>query len=344
MGCSHRAGLLHFRFKSDKKHVFVMEAPTVQRILDSAAGAADSHNFALAESLLREAARIQESSLGPQHPDLASTFNNLAIVCEREDKLADAGEFYQRAFAIASASLGSEHPLVLTSRENLNEFNRVHGAVAAPAIVSSESTAEAFVNESALGAPAPTGRRLALTIGVVAGIVLLGTLAMLSVTRSAPKPAVVEEPKAVAETSPTRIARENVAAAVPPPRNTPPAAVVSPSVVPTSAAEAPRLIEASLCQSLSTTGAQWQCTAASDAASAGSLYFYTRIATAKSIRVHHRWYRNGRLRQDVDLTIQANASAGYRTYSRQRLDSGDWRVELVTADGAILHQARVAIR
>jgi hypothetical protein len=60
--------------------------------------------------------------------------------------------------------------------------------------------------------------------------------------------------------------------------------------------------------------------------------------------VHHRWYRNGRLRQDVDLAIQANPSAGYRTYSRQRLDSGDWRVEAVTAEGVVLHEARVAIR
>src|SRR5262245_50118435 len=89
-----------------------MEAPTVQDILDSAASAASSENFALAESLLREAARLQESTLGSEHPDLASTFNNLAIICEKENKLADAGEFYHRAFAIASASLGSEHPLV----------------------------------------------------------------------------------------------------------------------------------------------------------------------------------------------------------------------------------------
>jgi len=319
-----------------------MEAPTVEQILDSAERAALSENFALAESLLREAARVQESSLGSQHPDLASTFNNLAIVCEKENKLADAGEFYRRAFAIASASLGPEHPLVLTSRDNLDEFNRVHGTVAAPAILSVDSTAEPFVNESTLAAPAPPRRRLALVIGIVAGIALLGALAMLSGTRSAPK--AIEEPKAAAETSPTPTVRESVPVAVPAPSNTPPTPVVSEPVVPASTAGAPRLVEASLCKSLSTSGAEWQCAAVSDAAASGSLYFYTRIASATSISVHHRWYRNGRVRQDVDLAIQANPSAGYRTYSRQRLDAGEWRVEAVTAEGVVLHEARIAIR
>jgi hypothetical protein len=132
--------------------------------------------------------------------------------------------------------------------------------------------------------------------------------------------------------------------AAPPPNETPTRTVASPPPVPRSTDTAPRVVEASLCESLSTTGGQWQCTAASDSVAAGSLYFYTRIAAATSIRVHHRWYRGDRLRQDVNLTIQANPSAGYRTYSRQRLDAGEWRVEAVTAEGVLLHEARVVIR
>jgi len=354
---------LHFHPESDKKHVFVMEAPTVQEILDSAARAASSENFALAESLLREAARLQESSLGSQHPDLASTFNNLAIVCEKTNNLTTAGEFYHRAFAIASASLDSEHPLVLTSRDNLSEFNRVHGLAATPATVSSDSAAEPVLNESTLAAPAAPRRHLAVVIGVVAGIVLLGALAMLNRTRTVSK--AIQEPKAVAETSPTPPAQENVPVAVPPPSDMPTRTVVSRPVVPASTSlkvrlkpdptdprvvrlkpdpTGPQVIEASLCQNLSTAGGRWECTAVSDPAAAGSVYFYTRIATATSTRVHHRWYRDGRLRQDVNLAIQANPAAGYRTYSRQRLDGGDWRVEAVTAEGVVLHEARVAIR
>jgi DUF2914 family protein/tetratricopeptide repeat protein len=357
-----------------------MDASTVQQILDSAARAASSDDYASAESLLREAAHLQESSLGSEHPDLASTFNNLAIVCEKEHKLTDAGEFYRRAFAIASASLDSDHPLVRTSRENLDEFHRVHGtvdeavtgrlkpaptspspmdaaeafpnephAILAPTTVrtampSPDSTAESFVSESTLAVPATPGRRLPLVIGVVAGIVLLGAFAMFRGIRSAPD--VVEEPKAVQETSPVppsapraQPKKQNVRVAPPPPSRTPAKTVVS-----TSTEARPRIVEASLCETLSTSGGQWECAPASDPVAAGSLYFYTRIAAATGTRVHHRWYRNGSLRQDVDLAIQANPAAGYRTYSRQRLDSGDWRVEAVTAEGVVLHEARVAIR
>jgi hypothetical protein len=105
-----------------------------------------------------------------------------------------------------------------------------------------------------------------------------------------------------------------------------------------------RVLEASLCQSLSTAGGRWECTPTSDPTAGGSLYFYTRIASPTSIRVHHRWYQNGALRQDVNLTIQANPSAGYRTYSRQRVDAGDWRVAVVDASGAVLREERVEIR
>ena len=330
----------------------VMDASTVQQILDSAARAASSDDYASAESLLREAAHLQESSLGSEHPDLASTLNNLAIVCEKEHKLTDAGEFYRRAFAIASASLDAEHPLVLTSRENLDEFHRVHGTLDAavtgrlkppPPPPSLDSTAEPFPSESTLAVPAPPHRRLPLVIGVIASMVLLGAFAMFRGPRSAPK--VVEEPKAVQETSPLPPAPraqptgENVRVA-----SSRPSSTATRTGVPPSTGERPRIVEASLCESLSTSGGQWACAAASDPAAAGALYFYTRIAAATSTRVHHRWYRNGSLRQDVDLAIQANPAAGYRTYSRQRLDSGDWRVEAVTADGVVLHEARVAIR
>jgi hypothetical protein len=179
-----------------------------------------------------------------------------------------------------------------------------------------------------------SSRRLAVGIGAIAGVVLLGALAMLNGKSSAPKP--------VQETLPGQLAQENVPVAVPP---VPPSSDTrARTVVPTPTDEPPRIVEASLCESLSTTGAQWQCEAPSEDAEAGSLYFYTRIATATSTRVHHRWYLNGRLRQDVDLAIEANPSAGYRTYSRQRLDSGEWRVEAVTAEGVVLHEARVAIR
>jgi DUF2914 family protein len=49
----------------------------------------------------------------------------------------------------------------------------------------------------------------------------------------------------------------------------------------------------------------------------------------------------------VQLRIQANPGVGYRTYSRNTISNeraGDWRVELRSADGAVLHEERFTVR
>ena len=52
-------------------------------MIEAAQKAVGDGDYLAAERLLREAAAIQEASLGSSHPDLASTLNNLAFVCER---------------------------------------------------------------------------------------------------------------------------------------------------------------------------------------------------------------------------------------------------------------------
>lgn len=89
--------------------------------------AAAAGDFARAETALREALDLQEQQLGAGHPDLASTLNNLAVVCETNGGLADAEQFYRRAFAVASAALPPGDSLVETSRANLEDFCRAHG-------------------------------------------------------------------------------------------------------------------------------------------------------------------------------------------------------------------------
>jgi hypothetical protein len=49
-------------------------------LIEAAQHAAATGDYSEAERLLREAAAIQEVSLGSAHPDLASTLNNLALV------------------------------------------------------------------------------------------------------------------------------------------------------------------------------------------------------------------------------------------------------------------------
>ena len=71
--------------------------------------------------------RSLEAGLGPRHPDLANTLNNLAVVCELTGNMADAEQFYRRAYAIASTVLEPDHELVATSERNLRDFCETHG-------------------------------------------------------------------------------------------------------------------------------------------------------------------------------------------------------------------------
>src|SRR5688572_3287564 len=95
-------------------------------IIDAAQHAAAAGDYSEAERLLRDAAARQEVSLGSFHPDLASTLNNLALVCERTNKFDEAERGYRRAHAIAVASLGPRHPFVATSLKNLVDFCAAH--------------------------------------------------------------------------------------------------------------------------------------------------------------------------------------------------------------------------
>src|ERR1700737_4052329 len=98
------------------------ETRELRTVLDAAEQAAAAGDYAAAEDLLREAAILQEARLGPLHPDLANTLNNLGIVCEITNKPADAEVCYRRGHAIATAVLEPDHPFVATSRKNLKDF------------------------------------------------------------------------------------------------------------------------------------------------------------------------------------------------------------------------------
>jgi len=358
-----------------------MDASTLQQILGSAEQAAAGGDYSSAEALLREAARLQESSLGPHHPDLASTFNNLGIVCERSNRLAAAEECYGRAFSIASASLNSDDPMVVTSRNNLDEFRRAHGRLAESVPGNGSDEAAMFPPEHTV-APEPmvplaaalpheaafaeeivvrqddadrtrigrTSRNPLLLFGAAFALGVVVALAswltrMPSERPNATADSIAPAHEAASSSTPGRESSQS-------PSDSNRARTQAASdggrlaktadVKPTTGD--PRVVEALLCQSLSTTGAQWQCTAPRDSSSAGVLFFYTRIAAPQSIQIHHRWYRNGRLRQDMKLAVGANPVSGFRTFTRQRVDPGAWKVELVTADGMVLRAENIAIR
>jgi hypothetical protein len=76
------------------------------------------------------------------------------------------------------------------------------------------------------------------------------------------------------------------------------------------------------------------------------MFFYTQVQSATATTIEHRWYQGDRLRQAVQLRIQANPGAGYRTYSRRTVSNepaAEWRVEVWSADGAVLHEVRFTV-
>ena len=96
------ANSLFEQFKQDE-----LNAPPSSR-LKSAAGRNPQQNSET-ETLYRRALVIQERQLGPDHPSVAATLNNLAVLLAGRGRYADAEPLHQRALAIAEKSLGPNH-------------------------------------------------------------------------------------------------------------------------------------------------------------------------------------------------------------------------------------------
>ena len=99
----------------------------LQFLTSAAEQAASAGDFVSAEQQLRLAVEVQEENIGPMHPDLANTLNNLGVIYERLERPVDAERCYRRAFAIASAVLDPHHPFLTLSATNLRGFCLARG-------------------------------------------------------------------------------------------------------------------------------------------------------------------------------------------------------------------------
>jgi hypothetical protein len=294
-------------------------------MIEAAERAAGAGNYPSAETLLREAARVQEASLGPLHPDLANTLNNLGIVCENTGKPADAEQFFRRAVAIATTALDPDHPFATTSRKNLRDFCEARGIqvnadTPAPEARSHDPEAESkrLFTRVALGALGPIAM---LMVILAAGLPRLGAPELI---RSSP-PIALDEPKDVA----------------PPLANVSVEPVVTPQEA--SSPARPIVVKAGLCAALD----DWLCDPSDRPVPPGPLFFYTQVASTTDTTVQHRWYLDNRLYYTVDLRILASPTIGYRAFSRNRMSSeiaGSWRVEVRSEDGTLMHEERFTVR
>jgi hypothetical protein len=77
----------------------------------------------------------------------------------------------------------------------------------------------------------------------------------------------------------------------------------------------------------------------------GAVVLYTRVKSPRDAIVIHRWYQGDTLRKSARLTILANTTDGYRTYSRQTVKSGEnWRVEVRNTAGDLLYEQRLSVQ
>jgi len=72
-----------------------------------------------AEPLLRRALTMDETSFGPDHPNVGRDLNNLAGLLLATNRLTEAEALYRRSLAISEASFGPNHPKVAIRLNNL---------------------------------------------------------------------------------------------------------------------------------------------------------------------------------------------------------------------------------
>jgi hypothetical protein len=63
---------------------------------------------------------MRKKALGSEHPDVATSLNNLAVLYKTQGQYAMAEPLYVRALAMREKALGPEHPDVATSQHALS--------------------------------------------------------------------------------------------------------------------------------------------------------------------------------------------------------------------------------
>jgi len=340
------------------------EARELCSVIEAAEQAASAGDYVTAELNLREAAALQETQLGPFHPDLANTLNNLGVVYERADSPAEAELCYRRAYAIAMTAHAPNHPRVITSRKNLEDFCKARRipfdrSTLQPEPVARRKPVGTFSRPIVVGVTGALGFAILLVAAFWVRSSGPDESSPGLTPRSAQSHEQVPEPAPIKSSPPQQELTTEANASVPRKIDSPIARDSGESVAQESsrsvAGERPApatpvpvvatMAEAQLCRRLSTR--DWRCDPVSSPVAPGRLFFYTRVKAAQDTTIEHRWYREDRLRQSAELRIGASPVSGYRTYTRQTVtaeNAGNWRVELRTTEGSVLYEERFVVR
>ena len=112
----------------------------------------EAGRYADALPAFEQALALREQALGPDHPDVAMSLNNLAGLLDTQGAYAKAEPLFLRSLKISENAFGPEHPHVATGLNNLAGLYHSQGADAQAAPLYQRSLT---IRENALGPDHP---------------------------------------------------------------------------------------------------------------------------------------------------------------------------------------------
>jgi tetratricopeptide (TPR) repeat protein len=126
----------------------------------------EAGRYANAQQPLERALALREKLLGPEHPDVAQSLNNLAVLYHAQGQYAKAEPLYQRALAIREQALGPAHPDTARSLNDLAALYHDMGAYGQAEPLYQRALA---IREQALGPAHPDTARSLNNLAVLYG-------------------------------------------------------------------------------------------------------------------------------------------------------------------------------
>ncbi len=83
--------------------------------------------YSEAEPLYERSLSISEQQLGADHPAVATSLSNLALLYRSQGRYSEAEPLYERSLSISERQLGADHPAVATSLNNLARLYESQG-------------------------------------------------------------------------------------------------------------------------------------------------------------------------------------------------------------------------
>jgi len=92
----------------------------IEKMNELAEAYCNSYQWQKAVEKAKEAIELQEKILSPDHPDLATSYNNLSAIYKDKGNLSQALDFQLLAIAIREKVLSTDHPYLAASYNNLS--------------------------------------------------------------------------------------------------------------------------------------------------------------------------------------------------------------------------------